>query len=355
MIVMASFAVISNFNVLSAHASDIAEGASEILAPVGEVIQDATEVVVAAPVAKGKSKALKKASKYFRRAGRLLKNLLDGANMKGSSRTWKAGDTRTELGMILNVFSTLVMWGLVGGAATMIAAMRDAKFERNRKSELNKVQEYKENMYFEAVQDIMKKLADPKLKGSAKANLTKQLKDIDPDGKIQQFVNDGGERPDLTGIIGKKKPKKKRKTYGMEKERPPPKKKEPKLDKTDDNDEDKKKAKKRKLSKKEEPPSSDDSSEEIISYSATYSSYSVSYSSSSASSSDDSTMKLLNALYDSLNDLMPDSRRQKVCDYILKRLNSIGNAEKREAAAVKISQKLGDNNYWLSFADQYEL
>merc|ERR1711871_244359 len=356
---MASFAVISNFNVLTAHASDIAEGASEILAPAGEVIQDATEVVVAAPVAKGKSKALKKASKYFRRAGRLLKNLLDGANMKGSYRTWKAGDKRTELGMILNVFSTLVMWGLVGGANTMIAAMRDAKFERNRKKELNKVQEYKENMYFEAVQDILKKLADPKLKGSAKANLTRQLKDIDPDGVIQKFVTEGGERPDLTGMMGQKKnkKKKKRKTYGMEKERPPPKKNDPQSKKADKNklsndDEEGRDNKKRKSKKSSDDNSIGESS--TMSYS--YSSYSVIYfSSKESSSSDESTLKLLNALYSSLDGVMPDSKRQNVCEYVLKRLNAISNEEKRDVAAVKISQKLGDSAYWLNFVEQYEL
>ena len=303
-IVATSFAIMSNFNVLAAHASEVASELAGTVAPAGEAIQDAAEVIVAAPVVKDKSKSFKRASKYFRKAGKLLKNLLDGANMKGSSRTWKAGDTRTELGMILNVFSTLVMWGLVGGAATMVAAMRDAKFERNRKKELNKVQEYKENMYFEAVQDILKKLADPKLKGSAKANLTRQLKDIDPDGKIQKFVAEGGERPDLTGMMGKKKSKKKkRKTYGMEKERPPPTKKEPKLDKNDkkedvDDDDEDKTDKKRKSKKIEKPTNVDDSQgESTVSYS--YSSYSVSYFSSSQSiSSDEPTLKLLNTLYD---------------------------------------------------------
>ena len=40
-------------------------------------------------------------------------------------------------------------------------------------------------MYFEAVEQILKKLSDPKIKGSLKANLTKQLKDLDPDEKIR--------------------------------------------------------------------------------------------------------------------------------------------------------------------------
>lgn len=36
------------------------------------------------------------------------------------------------------------------------------------RKELKKVDEYKENMYFEAVQDILSKINDPKTKGSAK-------------------------------------------------------------------------------------------------------------------------------------------------------------------------------------------
>ena len=32
-------------------------------------------------------------------------------------------------------------------------------------------------------------------KGSTKANLQKQLKDLDPEGVIQRFLEQGGERP----------------------------------------------------------------------------------------------------------------------------------------------------------------
>lgn len=39
------------------------------------------------------------------------------------------------------------------------------------RKELKKVDEYKENMYFEAVQDILSKINDPKTKGSAKVFL----------------------------------------------------------------------------------------------------------------------------------------------------------------------------------------
>lgn len=59
-------------------------------------------------------------------------------------------------------------------------------------------------MYFEAVQEILTKIADPKTKGTTKANLQKQLKDLDPEGVIQKFVTDGGPRPDISSIINKK-------------------------------------------------------------------------------------------------------------------------------------------------------
>ena len=38
------------------------------------------------------------------------------------------------------------------------------------RKEMKKVDEYKENMYFEAVQDILSKVKDPKTKGSTKVN-----------------------------------------------------------------------------------------------------------------------------------------------------------------------------------------
>ena len=42
---------------------------------------------------------------------RILKNILDGANMKASKK-WKAGDSRTEVAAILNTFSGLIILGI---------------------------------------------------------------------------------------------------------------------------------------------------------------------------------------------------------------------------------------------------
>lgn len=60
-------------------------------------------------------------------------------------------------------------------------------------------------MYFDAVEEILKKLNNPSLKSAAKSNLQRELKDLDPEGVIQRFVRDGGPRPDISKIMGSKK------------------------------------------------------------------------------------------------------------------------------------------------------
>lgn len=59
-------------------------------------------------------------------------------------------------------------------------------------------------MYFEAVEQILSKLADPKLKGSVRADLSKQLKDLDPDGRIRDFLEGKTTRPSLSDLQAKK-------------------------------------------------------------------------------------------------------------------------------------------------------
>lgn len=54
-------------------------------------------------------------------------------------------------------------------------------------------------MYFEAVEKILSKLQDPQIKTSLKKELEKQLVDLDPDGKIQAFLQGKTARPDLKG------------------------------------------------------------------------------------------------------------------------------------------------------------
>ena len=77
------------------------------------------------------------------------------------------------------------------------------RYDRALTRELVKVTEYKEKMYFEAVEEVLGKLADPKIKGSAKANYQRQLKELDPDGKIARYLSGNGEKPDLSSFIEK--------------------------------------------------------------------------------------------------------------------------------------------------------
>ena len=119
---------------------------------------------------------------------RIIKRLLEGANADTSNYKMKAGDTRTEIAALLNSFSSIIILGVLTFGAYVKHKQREIGQSRALKMELNRVTEYKENMYFEAVQEILEKLAEPKLKGSQKANLTRQLKDLDPEGVIRKFL-----------------------------------------------------------------------------------------------------------------------------------------------------------------------
>lgn len=58
-------------------------------------------------------------------------------------------------------------------------------------------------MYFDAVDDILKKLDDPNLKSGGRQRLQKELNELDPDGVIQDFVRNGGPRPDISNLLDK--------------------------------------------------------------------------------------------------------------------------------------------------------
>lgn len=55
----------------------------------------------------------------------------------------------------------------------------------------------RQNMFFEAVDDLEKKIANPKLGKKKKAILQSQLKDLDPLGQIRGFLQGNGSRPVL--------------------------------------------------------------------------------------------------------------------------------------------------------------
>ena len=53
-------------------------------------------------------------------------------------------------------------------------------------------------MYFDAVEQILKLLKNPKLKLEKKLKLEAELKSIDPDSRIRNFIQNGGPRPDVS-------------------------------------------------------------------------------------------------------------------------------------------------------------
>jgi hypothetical protein len=58
-------------------------------------------------------------------------------------------------------------------------------------------------MYFEAVEEIMTKLNNPKLKGSQRSYFMKELQDLDPEGSIRSFLSNNrkGKRPDISKVL----------------------------------------------------------------------------------------------------------------------------------------------------------
>ena len=89
-------------------------------------------------------------------------------NTSGAFKARKAGDTRTEFSAILNSISSILILGAIFFGAFLRHLQRENYQTTMMRKELKKVDEYKENMYFEAVQDILSKISDTKTKGSAK-------------------------------------------------------------------------------------------------------------------------------------------------------------------------------------------
>jgi hypothetical protein len=52
-------------------------------------------------------------------------------------------------------------------------------------------------MVFEAVEEITKRLTDPKLKNGTRASLQRQLRDLDPEGRVRDFLAGKSPRPDV--------------------------------------------------------------------------------------------------------------------------------------------------------------
>ena len=165
-------------------------------------------------------------------------------------------------------------------------------------------------MYFEAVADIQDKLAEPNIKGSMKASLMKQLRELDPDGRISKFLNEGGERPDMSDIINKKSSKKNK---GVKKSR----------------EADKRGIETSKIS------SADDDNEAAF---------------DETIYSDEPYEQLLNTLYESLSGKVDMMTRIRLRDSLRERIERISDRDKRNVTVGKIAEKLGDTEYWVDYA-----
>ena len=58
-------------------------------------------------------------------------------------------------------------------------------------------------MYIDAVSEIQKKLSLPKLKSSLRTSLQKQLKELDPESKIRDYLSGKTGRPYIP-VLGKR-------------------------------------------------------------------------------------------------------------------------------------------------------
>jgi hypothetical protein len=292
----------------AAAAATAAEVAAEAVEGAAGDVAEAAVDVVKAPTTKNYSK--------------VIKRLLEGANADGSNFKMKAGDTRTEIAALLNSFSSILILGALTFGAYLKHKQREISQSRAMKRELNRVVEYKENMYFEAVEEILGKLADPKLKGSQKASLTRQLKDLDPEGVIRKFLEEKGERPDIAHLVNRKKATKK-KNKGTLKDRPKKKRKKAKEEKMDFSDDEEEKT--------APPPPAPSPSP-------------------SPASPKSPVDKLLLELGSSLEGTLSDSSRASVLKYLRGRLESVSDEGKQQNAMSKIAARLGDDDYWVNFA-----
>ena len=187
------------------------------------------------------------------------------------------------------------------------------------------------------------------LQGSIKANLQKQLKDLDPEGTIQKFLESGGNRPDISHIINRK-PKSKKK-IGTVMDRP--KKKSPsggsnkrpteqdtpsyaddedeKDDKAgDDDDEDKnypvdEPVKPTKPVRKTPAPAPAPAPAKKA----------------AAPEDDDVYTSVLGELYESLDGAMSNASRGKLVENLKARIENISDPKKRESTVAKIAEMVG--------------
>jgi hypothetical protein len=163
------------------------------------------------------------------------------------------------------------------------------------------------------------------------ASLQKQLKDLDPEGAIQKFL-EGGERPDISHIINRKSNSKGKKGAGgggdksLKKKRAPP---APTSTSSSsyNNDDDDDESDDIIVPKKKIPVGKEQPREE------TY-------------------VIMLGELYDGLESVLSDDSRANVVEYLKQRIEAISDPSKQAATIRKIAEKLGDDDYWVDYASK---
>jgi len=285
----------------------------------------------------------------------ILRKILEGVNADGGAIIKGAGDTRGDFAAILNAFSSVFILSGLFLFATLIHKQREMKMDRALTRELDKVKEYKENMYFEAVQGLLEKLADPKLKGSVKANLQKQLKDLDPDGVIRKFLEEKGERPDISYLTDrkKKKPKSSDKFSAIAERGPKGKKpangakgKSSKSSKDEDED----------LSEDDEGEEAEEERAAPTPSPAPAPVRARAPAPAPAAADDDEApeqyLVVLNELFDSLEGAMPPKTRKALIELLKSKIDGVSDPAKRDAVVGKIAERLGSVDYWVSYAEK---
>ena len=236
----------------------------------------------------------------------------------------------------MNTVSGFAILGFLAFIGYIQHNYREMKMNKAMEKELIKITEYKENMYFEAVQDVISKLANPKTKGSTKANLQKQLKDLDPDGTIQKFLESGSkeDRPDISHIINRKSKKSKKTTSksasksksassSLDKESKPNTKKPIKNITYDDDEE-------------EATGVQDEPVEEIKPVVKSTPAY----------------KRVLDELYNSLDGVLSKKEREALVSFLESRIESISDSTKQSSTVTKIAERLGDDEYWINYSNK---
>ena len=162
------------------------------------------------------------------------------------------------------------------------------------------------------------------------ASLQKQLKDLDPEGAIQKFL-EGGERPDISHIINRKSNSKGKKGAGGGGDKSLKKKKAPpaptSTSSSSYNDDDDDESDDIIVPKKKIPVGKEQPREE------TY-------------------VIMLGELYDGLESVLSDDSRANVVEYLKQRIEAISDPLKQAATIRKIAEKLGDDDYWVDYASK---